>query len=113
MLTVEKLKEYGADVETGLSRCANNEALYLRLVKICIEELSSSALGEALEAGDLERAFDIAHKLKGGVTNLALEPVSVPVCEITELLRNKTPGDYGKLYGEITKETDALVALMN
>ena len=31
MLTVEKLKDYGADVEKGLARCANNEALYLRL----------------------------------------------------------------------------------
>ena len=32
MLTVEKLKEYGADTNDGLSRCMSNEALYLRLV---------------------------------------------------------------------------------
>ena len=113
MLTIEKLKEYGADVEKGLSRCANNEALYLRLVKICAEELKSSALGEALEAKDFEKAFDIAHKLKGGVNNLALDPISVPICELTELLRNKTLGDYDKLYSETMTKTDSLTALID
>ena len=28
MLTIEKLKEYGANVEEGLARCLNNEAFY-------------------------------------------------------------------------------------
>ena len=113
MLTVEKLKEYGADVDKGLSRCANNEALYLRLVNICVQELSSNALGEALKTGDLDKAFDIVHKLKGGVNNLALVPVSVPVCELSELLRSKTPGDYEKLYAEIVKETEILTKLIS
>lgn len=111
MLTIEKLKVYGADTDEGLSRCANNEALYLRLVKICIDELKLDALGEALRANDPDRAFDAAHKLKGGVNNLALEPVAAPLCELTELLRNKTPGDYDKLYGEIMKQTEKLSAL--
>ena len=113
MHTVEKLKEYGADVEKGLSRCANNEALYLRLVGICAKELSADALGEALKAGDLDRAFDAAHKLKGGVLNLALEPLSGPVCELTELLRSKTPGDYEKLHEEIMKEANKLISILD
>ena len=111
MLTIEKLKEYGADTETGLSRCAGNEALYLRLVGICIQELSSDALAQALEAGELEKAFDIVHKLKGGVTNLALTPVAEPVCELTELLRSKTPADFNGLYEVIREETKKLTAL--
>ena len=113
MLTVEKLKEYGADVNTGLSRCANNEMLYLRLVKICIDELSSKALSEALQQHDYDKAFQIAHKLKGGVTNLSLDPVSIPVCKLTELLRNKTPGDYEGLNNEIISETNKLFSLMD
>ena len=113
MLTVEKLAEYGADVEKGISRCANNEALYLRLVGLCIEELSSDALGEALKAGDFGKAFEIAHKLKGGVGNLSLTPVSVPICELTDQLRNKTPIDYESLYSKIVSETAALTALLD
>lgn len=113
MLTVEKLKECGADVEKGLSRCANNTALYLRLVKICIQEISADALGAALKDGDLDRAFDVVHKWKGGVSNLALDPIAAPLCELTELLRNKAPGDYEKLHGDILKETAVIASLMN
>lgn len=113
MLTIEKLRKYGADVDKGLSRCANNEMLYLRLVKMCIDELSANALGEALKECDYDKAFAVAHKLKGGVTNLSLDPVADPVCKITELLRNKTPGDYEELNNEIIKETAKLVSLMD
>ncbi|MBO4308688.1 MAG: Hpt domain-containing protein [Clostridia bacterium] len=112
MLTIEKLAEYGADVEKGLSRCANNEALYLRLVGLCIGELSSCALGDALKNRDLDKAFEIAHKLKGGVSNLALTPIAIPICELTERLRNQSPGDHESLYNEIVKERAALSALL-
>ena len=112
MLTVENLKEYGADVDMGISRCANNEALYLRLTGMVIDELADGALADALEAGDLDKAFDIAHKLKGGVGNVGLTPVEVPMTELTEMLRNKTGGDYKALVEEIEKETDKLKALI-
>ncbi|MBP5312892.1 MAG: Hpt domain-containing protein [Clostridia bacterium] len=111
MLTVETLKEYGADVAKGLARCANNEGLYIRLVKICLQELTSDALGEALASGDLAKAFDVAHKLKGGVSNLALDPIAAPISELTEKLRNKTPGDFSKLYDEIKLQTEKLSKL--
>ena len=88
MLNLKNLEEFGADTKTGLSRCAENEALYLRLVGITVQELSKGELGEALAAGDLEKAYHIAHKLKGGVNNLALTPIAAPLCELTDLLRN-------------------------
>lgn len=111
MLTIEKLKNYGAEVEKGIARCGNNEQLYLRLVNIVIDELASDALGEALREADLDKAFHIAHKLKGGVSNVALTPVEGPVSVLTEMLRSKTPGDYGKQYDEIVKETERLTAI--
>lgn len=113
MLTIEKLKEYGADVEKGLSRCANNEALYLRLVKICVQELSSDPLGEPLKENDMDKAFAVAHKLKGGANNLALTPVADPINELTDLIRNKTPGDYEMLHNEIVAKTAELSALLD
>ena len=112
MLTLEKLKEFGADTETGLSRCAGSEMLYLRLVGMAVQELSSPALSEALNAGDLERAFQAAHKLKGGVCNLSLTPIAGPISELTELLRNRTPGDYETLLSTIRNETEKLKALL-
>ena len=112
MLTIENLKMFGADVGKALPRCGNNEALYLRLVGMCANELRADALGEALKEGDLGRAFDVAHKLKGAVCNLALDPISDPVCELTEMLRNKTPGDYDKLHDRIVLKTNELTELM-
>ena len=52
-------------------------------------------LKEAVEGGDLERGFELAHALKGVTANLSLTPVETPVQEITELLRNRTETDYG------------------
>ena len=112
MLTTENLKSFGAEIEKALPRCGNNEALYLRLVGMCADELRKSSLGEALKDGDLDRAFEIAHKLKGATGNLALTPIFDPVCELTDLLRNKTPGDYDKLYSQIAAKTNELTEMM-
>ena len=72
MLTTEKLREWGANTEEGLGRCLNNEAFYLRLVGKSIQDPAFGKLDEACGAGDLERAFEAAHSLKGVTANLAL-----------------------------------------
>lgn len=111
-MTVEKLKEFGADVEDGLARCLNNESFYFRMIKMAAEDKAFDALGAALEANDLDKAFDEAHKLKGVLANLALTPVLEPARELTELLRHKTPGDYGRLYLKIIEKKNELAALI-
>ena len=111
MLTIEKLKAFGADTETGLSRCMNNEAFYLRLVNMFLADKNTDQLAEAVEAGDLDKAFEAAHALKGVAGNLALTPVYEPASEVTELLRARTETDYTP-YVEILKaKRDELKAL--
>ncbi|MBO4424227.1 MAG: Hpt domain-containing protein [Spirochaetales bacterium] len=112
MLSVEALREFGADVDSALIRCMNNEAFYLRLVRMAMDDPSVAALGNALEEGNLEKAFDEAHKLKGIMGNLSLTPVFEPVSELTELLRNRTPGDYKTLYSTVLTKTEELKKLM-
>lgn len=113
MLTIDDLRSYGANVDEGLGRCMNNEAFYLRLAKMVVEDGSFERLQTALAGGDLDAAFEAAHALKGVLGNLALTPMSAPVTELTELLRNKTPGDYQALCGEIMRQRDALKALID
>ncbi|MBR2571097.1 MAG: Hpt domain-containing protein [Clostridia bacterium] len=112
MLTIEQLRNYGANVDDGLRRCMNNEGFYLMLVQKAIKEPSFEGLKAAVEAGDLEKGFEMAHALKGVMGNLALTPVCKPVEEITELLRNRTDADYSALVAEIISQRDRLVALM-
>lgn len=87
MLTVEKLKNFGADTDEGLSRVFGNEALYLRLVNMIPNEENFDKLAEAIGKNDLDAAFAAAHALKGVLGNLSLTKMYEKCSEITELLR--------------------------
>lgn len=113
MLTVENLKEYGANVDEGLERCMNNEEFYLKLVTMSADDTAFDELGEALAEKRYSEAFDHAHKLKGVMANLALTPILNPVSELTELLRNQTDGDYNGLYISVTEEYNKLKELID
>ena len=108
MLTVEKLKEYGADTEDGLGRCMGNEALYLRLVSTVADQPDFDRMNDSIAGGDLKSAFEAAHALKGVLGNLSLTPLYEKVCEITELLRARTETDYSPLLEEIASLREGL-----
>lgn len=112
MLTIDKLNNFGARVDEGLGRCLKNEAIYFRLIGMAAEDAAFDRLEEALKGGDLDKAFSAAHTLKGALGNLALEPIYRPATELTELLRNKTPGDYDALLNTILEQREKLRALI-
>ena len=111
MLTIDKLRTFGANVEEGLQRCVNNETLYLKLVDKAIQDPSFDKLREIYETGDLEKGFATAHALKGVTANLALTPLFSPINEITELLRNRTETDYRPYVESIIAKRDELISL--
>ncbi len=111
MLTIETLKEYGADVETGLQRCINKESLYLRLVATVPGNDNFNKLKDAIANKDFENGFQAAHGLKGSLGNLALTPLYNPISEITEHLRNKEDIDYSSLLEEILRQRDILAGI--
>lgn len=112
MLSIETLKEYGADVDEALVRCFGKEEFYLKLVKMILDEPSFGLLDKALAENDLDAAFEAAHGLKGVISNLSLKPLLEPVLEITELLRARTDMDYSELLGKINKEKERLFDLI-
>ena len=87
MITIQALKEFGADTETGLARCMKKEDFYLRLVGMSLKEPRFGQLQEALGKKDYKQAFEYCHSLKGVVGNLALDPLYKEICELTEALR--------------------------
>ena len=112
MLTIDKLKEYGADTITGMSRCVNNEALYLRLVGMVPKNEGFKNLYDSINSGNLNDAFLAAHGLKGIVSNLSLTPLSILIEEITEPLRNNVDMDYSLLINKIEEERSKLESLL-
>ena len=112
MVTIEGLKQFGANVEEGIARCAGNEGLYLRLVGMIRDEKNFGKLSEAIEENDLEKAFEAAHALKGVLGNLSLTPLYEKSSEITELLRARKEADYPALLQELQElkqEFDSLL----
>ena len=97
MLTVETLRAYGADVDDGIVRCMGNAAVYMKLVDKFLDDTRLDTLEQQIAQGDLRAAFETAHALKGMCANLAITPITVPVTEITELLRSGTQTDYSEL----------------
>ena len=112
MITIDSLKQFGANVDEGLKRCMNNEEFYLKLVTKAVEDASYDKLKDAVEAGDLDAAFEAAHALKGVSANLALTPIYEPIFEITELLRARTETDYSGYLKKIMDKKDELKSLL-
>ena len=111
MMTIDALRAFGADVDDGLKRCMNMEAFYLKLVNSLKGDTKPEELKAAVEAKDLDKAFELAHALKGVYGNLSLTPLTKPVTEITELLRARTDTDYSALMDEIMAQKAKLDAL--
>jgi HPt (histidine-containing phosphotransfer) domain-containing protein len=111
MLTIEKLREYGANVDDGLTRCMGKEDFYLLLVGKVLEDKRITALEAQLADKDLDSAFETAHALKGMYANLSFDPLTKPVSEITKLLRSRTDTDYSALIEETITQFEKLCSL--
>lgn len=112
-MTIDDLREFGADVDDGLKRCINNEAFYLEMVSKAAKDRSTlERLEKAVAAGDLDDAFEAAHALKGVLANLALVPVLEPVSEMVELLRSRTETDYSGYIVKVRSGMDELGRLV-
>jgi len=113
MLTIEALKEWGANTDEGVARCVNSVDFYLSLVGRVVDDKGFEDLKTALEANDLDAAFQAAHGLKGILGNLSLTPVYDKVVEITELLRSRTEMDYSEMLASILEDQQKLKDMMN
>ena len=111
MITIEKLCEFGADVDDGLSRCLNKADLYIYLVCKLTEDKTLYLLEQQLIRKDLDGAFETAHSLKGVYANLSLTPLTGPVTDMTELLRNRTDTEYTGLIDKLKTGFEKLCEL--
>lgn len=110
-MTIQQLKELGADTDQGLARCGNNEDFYLRLVGMALKPDTFNELKNKVEENKLAEAFEAAHALKGVLSNLSLTPIYEPVYEITELLRTRQETDYSKLIDKMMEERNKFADL--
>ena len=92
-MTIDDLKNLGANVDEGVARCAGNATFYVMLVPKALEISRFEMLDRCVKAKQFKEAFEAAHALKGVLGNLSL----TPIYEITELLRTEQDVPYEAL----------------
>lgn len=111
MITIEGLRGFGADVQSGLDRCMGKEDFYLKMVNMGLSDQRFERLGTVLQEKNLDEAFELCHALKGVIGNLALTPMYDVISEMTEKLRARQNEDYSPLYAQIKTSRDRLLAM--
>lgn len=112
MITLDALKELGADTTSGIARCVNDEQFYLRMVNMALEDKNFDLLKEVIASGDLSAAFERAHALKGVMGNVALTSLYEPIAAVTEELRAGNDIDYTDYLNQIFTELEKYRALL-
>lgn len=112
MLTIDNLKELGADTANGIIRCANDEGFYLRMVTLSLQDPNFDKLDETVKKGDLAGAFECAHALKGVLGNVGLTSLYEPIAEMTEELRARKDIDYSGYLETISTELSKIRAMV-
>ena len=110
-LTINTLRQFGANVQDGLTRCLNDEGFYLEMVQMALDEKTYKKLSDAIGSGDIKAVFEAAHALKGVLANVALTPLYDVASEITELSRSGQDADYPAKLEKIMRLRGELIAL--
>lgn len=110
-MTLDDLRSMGVNVDEALKRCLDNEEFYFKMIDKCLNDDNFARLGQALDDGDMDQAFEYAHAIKGVVSNLSLTPLQEKISELTDLLRAHAQTDYSDLYASLIKLKEEMLRL--
>lgn len=84
---LQELEEMGANTGEAMKRFMNNAALYEKMLKKLPKSMNGKSVMEAIEAGNVDSAIEIAHTMKGVLGNLSITPLYESYTKIVALLR--------------------------
>lgn len=85
---IERLQSWGCDTTGALARVVQNRALYVRLIRKYKDTFPLEELRALIVAEECDKAFAVAHELKGSLGNLGLTPMYTLIREVVEGLRH-------------------------
>ncbi len=91
-LTAQQIAEY-VDMAGALARVRGNTAVYQKMLGLLLDSGEFTALEEALAAGDLPKAANVAHSIKGMTGNLSLHRLFNSSTALMQALRAGNPDD--------------------
>jgi HPt (histidine-containing phosphotransfer) domain-containing protein len=77
-------------VDSALGRFMDDEEMYFEFLLQFLDENGLPALQETVASGEVKKAFDAAHTLKGVCANLSIDVMSDIVEPMVEILRQGT-----------------------
>lgn len=110
---LNELRAWGCDVEEAMERFLEDEGLYYSCLRMVTEDEGLKRLGEELEAGEVETAFDCAHTLKGVIANMGLTPMLEIIVRIVEPLRAGRIENLEPVYEELVQAKEYLKKILD
>ena len=110
--TLQKLEAAGVDVEGAIERFLGNMEMFHLFLKNFAEDMNYASLVEAVDAGDVQKAFTAAHALKGVCGNLSLIALYDVAFVITEDLREGNLDAARTKMPELEEEYKKVIALI-
>ncbi len=102
-----------ADVATGLGLWRRADAYRRALIRFAIERAGDAGrISEALAAGDLHRARQICHALRGITGNLALTQLAAAVNDLADVLRSGPETAYMHRLQGVADELERAVGMI-
>ena len=87
MSVLDELRELGCDIDGGLKRLNNNEALYTRLLGSFVKTIKAHMVDPDFDAADCSEAIEHTHAIKGTAGNLSITPIYEGYTQIVNQLR--------------------------
>jgi len=107
------LSDWGVDLKETLSRFIDDKDFYVSCLHIFTSEDEFEVLDDSIKKEDYQKAFEVAHSLKGLTGNLGLTPLYEKLCIFVESLRNKDYSNIKEEYQEIIEKRNEFLGLMN
>lgn len=86
---IAKLEEWGAEPQEAVRQMMGDESFYFCMLEKFKEKKAWEQLGECVQKGQYQEAFQIAHDLKGNAAVLGLLPLKKCISEVVEDLRSE------------------------
>lgn len=108
-MNIDILRSADIDYDSGAERFSGLDAVYQKFLRMFPDDPSYRNTVEAIKNGDLEKAFNYAHTLKGTSGNLSLSELYRTASQLVEDLRIKKTDNLSDLLTKVTESYEKTV----
>lgn len=109
---LNKLKNWGCDINGALDRFLNDKDLYNECLLMFVDDENFASLKLHINDDDQKKAFAYVHTLKGVAGNLGITPLFESLSELCEVLRNNIYNTKSGLYERTVVDYNIFLEIM-